>query len=261
MAGATLSGERERVWQEEHLLRYHEVDAQLEMQGPWVLHLFQEAAGNHAGSIGMRLEELLRENRSWFLTRISVSIAAPLKLGEQARIWTWASERGGGARAIRDFALVDEAGRAQVTGSSLWLLVDLATKRPLRLPEAVLQLRRTAPVPMENQLEGELFETFSPDSVLQVPVVWSDCDQNQHVTNSAYLRWALDSLPVSFLRGHRLAGFSIQFLREMQLAETPGEAMVAVWRKEAGPLTQWMILVDGGGNPLAKVRTEWEPRA
>jgi acyl-CoA thioesterase FadM len=92
-------------------------------------------------------------------------------------------------RAWREFEIVSPLGEKLLEAASVWLIVDLQNRRPVRLPRFLLELefppRITAvdfaPVPERPEAAPRVARrTVSPE----------DLDINNHANNAAYLAWA-----------------------------------------------------------------------
>jgi medium-chain acyl-[acyl-carrier-protein] hydrolase len=214
----------------------------------------QEAAGRSADGLGFGLADLKRRGDTWVLARERFELDRPVRLGETIEVETWPSglER---LWALRDFVLRcggQEIGRAVTT----WLVLDLASRRPLRperlLPEPLRQpqahvLPPAAPPPPELPAAG---------LELRLQVRFADIDVNEHVTNASYVAWALEAVDEVQWREQRLASLDIQFLAECRRGATvlsrssaagDGSRLHAIVREEDGAV-------------LARARTGWVPR-
>ena len=50
-------------------------------------------------------------------------------------------------------------------------------------------------------------------------VVWSDIDTNGHANNCAYTQWALDAMPVDYVREHVVKDVQVNYNYEIHLGE------------------------------------------
>jgi acyl-ACP thioesterase len=100
----------------------------------------QEAAGAHARAAGVAAAGS-GAPQVWVLAELRLRVDRYPREGERVTVETWPAARLGGVRGYRDFSLVDAAGRPFGAGASLWLLLDTGSRRPERLPDAVLALR------------------------------------------------------------------------------------------------------------------------
>jgi acyl-ACP thioesterase len=60
---------------------------------------------------------------------------------------------------------------------------------------------------------------FSPEYVNNVDVRYFDCDFFGHVTHVKYIEWGIETLPLDFLRKHRLYEMEIDFKKESSLGD------------------------------------------
>lgn len=222
------------------------------------LDLFQEAAGVDAQQRGFSLDDLAVGGIAWVLNRLAVRFDAPLpRLGETLTLTTWPTVASD-LYANREFVAHDAAGGRLVTGSTRWVMIDVARRRPVRIPPEVAALAVTtehAPLVIDA---GKLPAPRAIEHAAAIAVQRRDLDANGHTNNVRYAEWALEALPDSFLAAHRLA-----FLDLVLRAETHrGDAL----HSEAGPdpadpaALLHRLTRDEAGTPreVASARTRWE---
>lgn len=109
------------------------------------------AAELHADSLGFTRRALLAENVMWFVARHEVDYLAEAWLGDRLLIATWLRE----ARRVRAWreTVVMRAGDARIIcqAATLWVLVDLNSRRPCRIPTAMV--RGFVPLTVVDQLD------------------------------------------------------------------------------------------------------------
>lgn len=127
---------------------------------------------------------------------------------------TWASARTNGIRAVRQFCFLDSVGSVLGTADSIFLMMDEARKRPLRLPKQVLDLAYAERSNPEEFEIPRLKPPANPTWKRSLPVCWKDLDANDHANNVSYVEWALEALPLQMNRDQHLAQFDIEFLAE-----------------------------------------------
>ncbi len=121
------------VWTEAFTLRAYEVDRGGRASLPTVCNWLQEAAGNHAAHLGWSVHDLGARGQTWVLARLRLHLARPISWGETVRVTTWPA---GTHRlfALRDFRVVDANGDEVAAATTSWMLMQLATRRPVRPP-------------------------------------------------------------------------------------------------------------------------------
>jgi acyl-CoA thioesterase FadM len=151
--------------------------------------LFEQAAGPHAAALGVGIDALRSKGQAWMLVQLGMAVRRWPEPGESVEVVTWPSRRTSGVRAWREFEIVSPLGEKLLEAASVWLIVDLQNRRPVRLPRFLLELefppRITAvdfaPVPERPEAAPRVARrTVSPE----------DLDINNHANNAAYLAWA-----------------------------------------------------------------------
>lgn len=202
------------TFQESFKIRASEIDFNQRATLPAICNLLQEIAGNHARELKFDITDLQQDELTWVLRRLNVKIARFPKWREEITIKTWPSS-GDGLRAYRDFLIIDENG--DVIGKSLtyWLIMDMQSRRPTRIPKEILQL---APDETDHVLpvtKADFSDIDRGGYSQQFKVRKSDLDLNQHVNNVRYIEWALSCLPEEV----SVSKTDIQFVAESILGD------------------------------------------
>ncbi|MBN2359431.1 MAG: hypothetical protein JXR83_08245 [Deltaproteobacteria bacterium] len=174
-------------------VRAHEVDPggrpAIRALGYWL----QDAAGEHARRLGASIEEMARQGWTWVLTRLRIELRRPVRWGDTVVVETWPA----GARprlAYRDFELRLDGGEPIGSAASAWMVLDLATRHPVRLPEFVRNLRQPARA-RDAGAPGRLSAPAPDAAAVDLRVNRSDLDVNRHANNVSYLGWLVESVP------------------------------------------------------------------
>ena len=137
------------------------------------------------------------ENISWVLTRLKVKMLRFPKWGETVSILTF--PRGGRKIvAYRDFVLSDAEGRELGYATSEWMLIDLASRKVVAIPEAVFAAANTVREPVFGdepfvKLRWDCCEVLSDALVFRARR--GDIDLNGHVNNVHYVEWLMEGRP------------------------------------------------------------------
>ena len=92
------------------------------------------AAELHADALGHTRERMVSEGRMWFVARHEVDYRAEAFPGQELHVFTWVRTMDR-TRSWRDTAVVRAAdGTCVCRASTCWVFVDLATRRPARIP-------------------------------------------------------------------------------------------------------------------------------
>ena len=235
--------ETPRVWEESFTVRSYQVDALRRAQPRTIAQFIQEAAIKHALALGVGREKL-PGNSTWMLSRLRIEMERWPTYGDEVHVKTWPSGRQK-LHALRDFSMEGYGGAA-----SAWVVVDMARRRPLRLPESVHAIE---PPDRPRALGSDPVRLPLPDRIddeRRFTVRWSECDANAHANQSAYIAWAIDALPSSLCE-RTLVSLEADFRSEACL----GDDIVVRWTR-AGEGTVFTVLLDGD-RELARLRTRW----
>ncbi len=183
------------IWSERFRIHAFESDSSGNATIAGILNHLQEAAGSHAGMLGLSVTQLLPKGLTWVLSRIIVTMHHYPSYQDMIRLETWPA---GVDRfmALRDFELFGQDETLIASVRTQWVMVDLKTMRPVQLPDEVHQIaagntRFSMPVdsPRVSKLDG--VGDFSKEFTVRR----SDIDLNRHVNNVNYLIWAMESVP------------------------------------------------------------------
>ena len=162
------------------------------MRLPALCDLLQEVAGTNALQLNFDISRLKSQNLTWVLHRLHLQMERSPEWRDEIAIKTWPSG-GNGLRAYRDFLVFDADGKELGRSLSYWLMIDLESKRPVRIPQKILATTpesedHVLPVSSSRlNISGEISvkKTFN--------VRRSDLDLNHHVNNVTYIDWALET--------------------------------------------------------------------
>lgn len=166
-----------------------------------MLNLLQEAASIHAGELGFSKSDFAArgENVSWVLTRLKIRMARYPRWDEETTIVTW-PRAGRKITALRDFEIYGADGKAVGIATSEWMVIDLAARRAVPVPQTVFELANDvrAPVFGDEPFARLKWEAPAPGAAvrsLRMRANRAHIDLNGHVNNVHYIEWCLETLP------------------------------------------------------------------
>lgn len=117
----------------------------------------------------------------------------------------------------RDFWLYDSQGNELAFVRSMWVVLDLKTRRMVRLPDDLTKKIASEFSPEVIRFDRIEKLDWSHESVMAKTfrVRYFDIDSNRHVNNAHFFDWMLDSLPLDFLKGHAIESMSIKYDNEV----------------------------------------------
>ena len=236
--------------------RYHEMTPKGQIP-VWVLqNYFQEAAGIDAHNLSYGWEELSINGVAWILTKLQIQLLKPVSGAQKIRVKTWHcySDK---IQSRRDFVMFNEAGEHIAKGVSWWLIMDLNKRKITRSPQSLRDLNDNNPAPiMEASTEKAPRETElgAPLNTVDLTARLEDLDSNNHVNNSHFSAWALESLPADKTEGKTLVEIIIHFKAEVR----HGDKVLSILYS-AGQDRYWHILKRPSDNKeIAAIYTKWE---
>jgi len=189
-----------------------------DMSGQWrpgaVLESMQETAGDHCVRLGIGRPVMDSLGIAWVLSRSRVVLNRAPRMNEVISVETWPLP----PRHLfypRINAFRDESGSVIGEAASLWLLMDLETRRVVNSDVVLAHLPDTADMPAgiplgaARPLSGEAETgTFMPP--------YADFDLNGHVNNTKYLDWTCSALGHGTMAKRRVCEFIIGYEREIR---------------------------------------------
>jgi acyl-ACP thioesterase len=210
----------------EFIVRSNEIDYRGQATLPALISYMHEAAWDNTVTLGISMYDLLERGMTWVLQRLRVEMFRYPKHSEKIFVQTWASGR---ERIFmhRDFRIYGADKELLGQATSVWLVMDMVKRQLSSLPEFITALEV---VPTHEPLpfaKGKLPVLQEAAYEEQIPVRWHDIDLNRHVTNTRYLQWALDTLPLEVLEQKELRELDIIFRAESVLGDTVITAVAA----------------------------------
>ena len=187
------------TYDETFTLRPRDCDLNEQWRPSAILETMQDAAGAHSILLGCGRDELVRKNIVWVISRCELHMDRYPAVGEQITVHTFPTP----TRVYffpRYYVFTDARGEMIGKAGSLWLLLDLTTRRMLP-PGDVARLipeNKDLSIPMNlpatvGKLQGEEFvSVYNP--------VYTDLDVNGHVNNTRYADLLCNALGVETMK-------------------------------------------------------------
>lgn len=195
-----------------HHVRSYEASTNHKIKPVELLNLFQEAADLMCLKNNMSLSELVKtRNMGWVLHRYKIIFYNLPAIHENFNITTWCQTKRD-LFSIRDFIATNNEGKNLALATSTWILLDLATKKPVKCSE----IMKDFPLCTDRAITEDLKSLRMPQDAKKISdfntyVFYSNIDINGHVNHTVYITWALESLGANFLKQHTLTQLNIQY--------------------------------------------------
>lgn len=221
-----------------------------------LLSLFQDASGIHAHQMGVSGFDLAKKQLKWVISRYQIRVNQPLVWPGPYELRTWRFPWKN-LYEIRRFEIVSPDGVLHVQALSVWVMVRSENTRPVRLSfHMPPELMVSSGVPPELWANTPDLSQWQYEKHLRIRI--QDLDLNQHVNNTVYVTWALESLPMPWLFDHVPVTLVVSFLKETFY---PGIVTVktAVSEDTEPVTTRHGIFNESGDEKLAVLTLTWKP--
>lgn len=139
------------------------------------------------------------------------------------------------------------------SGSSLWMVLDLSTGRPVKMTEELMGSLAFCEdsVPGEEMIkirdpdEWTFWQEFTPTNL--------DIDLNSHVNNLAYDRWILSFLPENAYKGKLVRAIDTYFIAQAMF----GDELICRAAEIEPDVWVHSIIRKADGAEMFRARTEW----
>lgn len=245
------------IFKESFKIRSHETDVKGSLRPDALTGLLQEAAGNHAKKLEFDIMDLQENNYTWILHKLHFKMKKYPMWRDTITIKTWPSS-GNRLYAYRDFQILDQQNKLLGAAVSHWIIFDLRKKRPVRISNKILEMGadtdgHVLPVdssimtsPGNNLIKGKRFE-----------VHYSDLDLNNHLNNTVYVRWILDSLPVKIVETCYCKELVVKFKSEAKY----GKGILSFTENQEENIYIHKLLSEKGSSCHAEANTIWTAAA
>lgn len=195
------------------------------------VRLCQEVTEYHGNATGIGFKTLLAQNRAWVIVRGLYNVYRLPDAFERVELSTW-SRGNNGLIAFRDYRMVNDQGEELLTGTSQWPLIDMTTRRALRLHDFIADYENHDILATEHTSIDKIAlpEMTDNDLVTTHKASFSMVDHTRHVNNSEYIKLMFDSLHEVGFDPHKPFCLELNY----QLETRPGELLQVYHRAVDG---------------------------
>lgn len=240
-----------RIYKESFKIHTYEVDIHNRLTIQALAQFLQEAATNHAALLGFGVEYLLKNNRTWVLSRFAVEIEDLISLGATITIKTWPADTEK-LFFIRDFEIENSKGKIIGSATSYWIFLDTEKRRPIHpsKKEIVYDYGKfprgfNRPLTKLSSLESSL-------SLMLFHVRYSDLDLNNHVNNIKYIEWGMEGVDPDYRKKHIPYSLEINFLSEAKYGD---EVNLSMKQVSSGDFLHSILIDD---TEICRVKSGWK---
>lgn len=245
-----------------------------------LMKYLQEISLNHASMAGLladgfgRTFEMSKRGLIWAVTKIQIQVERFPCWGDVIEVESWIAESGKNGKR-RDWLVRDcSTGQIITRATSVWVTMNKETRKLSKMPEEVREELR--PVFVEWRpcvLDADIARVPKLDAdeadyaCRGLSPGWGDLDVNQHVNNVKYISWILDSVPVSLLETHQMAGMTLEYRKECgrdsvlnSLTNAAAQGSLEPWSPDSLVECHHLLQLDDGKAEILRGRTQWRPK-
>ena len=177
-------------------------------------------AGIHATDRGLGIGVLNEQHHTWVLSRLAIELYEMPTQYDNFSIETWIEDV---YRLFtnRNFAILNEEGKAIGYARSVWAMIDLESRKPADLfalhgeEMKYYMVERECPIEKPGRIKVQCQE---PVAVYNTK--YSDIDVNGHVNSIKYIEHLLDLFPLEWFKEKQIKRFEMAYVAESYYGDT-----------------------------------------
>ena len=183
-----------------------------------IIGILEDAGSKHSAFAGDDVIERGLKGVSWILVEWNVKIHSLPDSTEKLYVDTWAISKRAELITSREFEVKDKDGNVYINACEKLVLQDFNNGKLLKItPEMLTDYKPEENISYEFDF-SKLREPESYDSEKTLKVRATDIDFNEHVHNTYYLDYALDS--IEHYEKQSISGFRIVYKKPLVYGDT-----------------------------------------
>lgn len=192
-----------------------------------IMNYMQDCSNFQSKALGVGLDYYKEKQRAWFLLAYELQLLQPIRLGQKIVVGTAPTDFKG-LYGTRQFFIQDDKGNYLVKANTLWTLMDLSARCPVRITEEDTKHFEMETVFDMEPVQRKLKLSGQKEQKEVFRVLKTYIDSNGHMNNADYMRVAAEIIPEDF-QWNRL---QINYRKEVMA----GEKMIAFIHNEENGL-------------------------
>lgn len=185
-----------------------------------ILKILENSGSRHSEKAGDSILGGAQKKIAWVLTDWKIEIKKYPEYSEKIKAKTWSQTVNQIFNVSRDFELYSNDNLC-ATGTTRWVLLDLATGRPLKIENSLIEKYEPedkSVFPETKLPKIPVPENFESETKIQIRR--TDIDFNDHVHNLTYIDYALEALPESLYEKQNFSGLRITYRKPVKAGES-----------------------------------------
>lgn len=236
-----------------YYIHYYEVDYMKRCLITSIMNYFEDLALIQSEKLGIGMDYLNKSKLAWVLYKWDIKVKRYPHFGETIKITTMPCSFKK-FYAYRKFDIYDNSGNNIVSANSVWLLVDVDTKKLSKINDHIYKVYQIDEG-RETLEIGDMEKLDKIDSSLDFHVRYSDIDTNKHVNNVKYVDWSIETIPLDIVLNYELKRLKVTYKKETAYGENI-KAVTELSPSDNGVVCIHKIL-DNNGSDLCLLETTW----
>lgn len=211
--------EYEKEYTESFFLAPGECDAERRLPLSLLTMRLIQVATYHANSWGIGYADLVKDNQTWVLSRVTIEMKRYPIVNETYSLTTWI-ENFNRHYSERNFAICDSLGDEIGYARTVWVIMDINTRTGADMSkfECIAQNISSRVCPISPQSKIRLNSDNQRHGTYRFK--YSDIDFNRHVNSCRYIDLLMNQWNLEFHDMHVIKRFEIAYMREVKFDES-----------------------------------------
>jgi medium-chain acyl-[acyl-carrier-protein] hydrolase len=243
------------TYEKEYEIHYYEVDYKKRALITSIVDFLGDIATKQSAELGVGIDYLIENKLAWVLYKWNVDIYKYPVYGESIKIKTCPSSMRK-FYAYRTFETFNVEGELIGKAESIWFLINIEKRRPVRINKDIYKFYG---VDFEDESILEIEDIEKPAILNNEKIFnvrYSDIDTNQHVNNSKYIAWAIETVPMEIVTKYTLKNVKVTYEKETTYGETVSVFTEVI--NEDNIVVCLHKVMDKEGKELTLLKTVWE---
>lgn len=207
-----------KITEKEYEVHYYEVDYRKKALMTSLIDYFNDIATYQSETLGIGIEYMIKNNMAWILYKWDIHVEKYPSYGDKIIVKT---EPCGANKfyAYRKFEIRDCEGNILARANSIWLLIDIKERKPIRVSEDLLEAYG---IKENNEIIKiqDVKKLCKIENTIEFKTRYSDIDTNGHVNNEKYAAWLIESVPLDIVLNYTLTNIKIIYKKETKYGES-----------------------------------------
>lgn len=205
------------IYKETFKIALKDIDKNNYIKNRAILEILENIASYHSDNVKYGAIQVEKTHKTWILLEWKLNVIKRPKYGQTLSVNTWGRDVNK-FFTYRDFEIYNENNELCVIATSKWALVDIYTKKLVRLTDEIMgryKIEEKSVFSDKNLDKIKIPKEFT--SSINYTVIRKDIDINSHMHNLYYLDLAYEALPEEEYSKRPFDNVRINYKKEIKL--------------------------------------------